>query len=79
MTLPFWAVILALLRLISNCTVLPLGRVKDMVKLLIVYVPLSELLFSVAEKLIEKLPRDMEALPRVIEPTPLWLGKLATT
>jgi hypothetical protein len=70
---------LALLRLISNWTVLPLGRVKDMAKLLIVYVPLSEELFSVAEKLIEKLPRDMEALPRVIVPTPLWLGKLATT
>jgi len=65
---------LALLKLISNCTVFPLGRVKDMDKLLIVYVPLSEELLSVAEKLIEKLPRDMEALPRVIVPTPLWLG-----
>jgi hypothetical protein len=68
----------ALLRLISNWTLFPLGRVKDMDKLLIVYVPLSEELLSVAEKLIEKLPRDMDALPRVIEPEPLWLGKLAT-
>jgi hypothetical protein len=50
-----------------------------MTRLLIVYVPLSEELLSVAEKLIEKLPRDMEALPRVIEPEPLWLGRLATT
>jgi len=48
-------------------------------KLLIVYVPLSEELLSVAEKLIEKLPSEIEALPRVIEPEPLWLGKLATT
>jgi hypothetical protein len=50
-----------------------------MVKLLIVYVPLSEGLLSVAEKLMEKLPSDIEALPRVIVPIPLWLGRLATT
>jgi len=49
-----------------------------MVKLLIVYVPLRLELLSVAEKLMEKLPRDMEALPSVIVPAPLWLGKLAT-
>jgi hypothetical protein len=79
MTLPFCAVMFALLRLISSCTTFPLGSVKDMAKLLIVYVPLRFGLLSVAEKLMEKLPSETDALPRVIEPAPPWLGKLATT